>query len=111
MVNTSQEEEDIEEEPLYNNMELNFEENEDDDLSPPKKRKSTHCEKVKWTENEEKEIHVLFKKYFDSKTRPKPKACQKAINLSRQNKGFIHKRSKETLKKKLFRMIDKLNRK
>jgi hypothetical protein len=73
-----------------------------------RKRKPVVQNKTKWTVNEEEEIKVLFKKFFDSKKRPKPIDCVKAMELSRKNNGAIHYRKKDVLKKKVFRMVDKL---
>ena len=62
-----------------------------------------------WSQEEESEIKILFKRFFDSKLRPKPIDCLKAIKKSQANNGVICKRKKDVLKKKLFRMIDRLN--
>ena len=72
------------------------------------KRKSVVMHKIKWTVDEEEEIKTLFKKFFEAKKRPKPKDCLKAIHTSKKNNGVIHNRKKDVLKKKVFRMIDKL---
>ncbi|KAK6182011.1 hypothetical protein SNE40_009782 [Patella caerulea] len=74
-----------------------------------KKRKPTSTSKTKWTEDEEEEIKTLFKKFFEAKKRPKPKDCLRALEQSRKRNGFISQRKKDVLKKKVFRMIDKLS--
>lgn len=77
---------------------------------PKRKRKSPASTARKtWTEEEETEIKTIFKTYFEEKRRPSPSACEKAIRKSKANKGVIQHRSKDTLKKKVFRMIDSLN--
>jgi hypothetical protein len=87
--------------------------NEADDIDydedEGKKRKKTKSTtKVKWTENEEEEIRKLFKRFFDNKRKPRPADCLKAIDKSKRSSGFICKRAKNVLKKKVFRMIEKL---
>lgn len=83
--------------------------NSDDQLNQKaRKRPSQPVQKIYWSKEEEDEIYQLFKSFFDSKTRPKPCHCVKAIKKSKKNSGLIWKRKKDTLKKKVFRMIDKL---
>jgi len=65
-------------------------------------------QRIRWTMEEEDEIKILFVKFFETKTKPKPAFCLKAIKRSRDRNGHIHKRKKDVLKKKVFRMIEKL---
>ncbi|MCG8431125.1 MAG: hypothetical protein MJA29_08120 [Candidatus Omnitrophica bacterium] len=73
-----------------------------------KKKMCPAATRVKWNQDEEDEIRRLFKRHFLKQERPKPKMCQKAIDESKKAGGVIWKRSKSTLKKKVFRMIDAL---
>ena len=84
---------------------------EEEDVLKEKKgkcRKNPCQTRVPWTDQEEEEIRRLFKRYFMKKERPKPAFCQKALNASKLAGGVIWQRSKSTLKKMVFRMIDKL---
>ncbi|XP_055958464.1 formin-2-like isoform X1 [Patella vulgata] len=74
------------------------------------KRKPAVSIKVKWTPEEDEEIKQLFKKCILKKKRPSPKDCQKALERSKLNGGVLWKRKKDVLKKKMFRLIDKLNK-
>lgn len=81
----------------------NFFNSGDEDDGPPKKRKRANlATRQKWSSAEEKEIQDLFKKYIDTGKRPSPATCEKALVISRANKGKIGNRSKDTLKKKSF---------
>ena len=79
-----------------------------EDPSNTKKRRQVPQERNAWSKEEEDEIKKLLKICFDTKTRPTPAQCLKAITKSRANKGLIANRKKDVLKKKVFRMIDKL---
>ena len=50
--------------------------------------------KQTWTTEEEEEIKRLFKSFFETKTRPKPVHCIKAINKSKLANCHIWKRKK-----------------
>lgn len=55
-----------------------------------------------WTKEEE--MKKYFKTYYDGttkKTCPSRAECQRAIELSKNNGGYIHLRSWETIKKKV----------
>lgn len=57
-----------------------------------------------WTKEEEEEMKKYFKTYYDGttkKTCPNRAECQRAIELSKNNGGYIHLRSWETIKKKV----------
>ena len=59
-----------------------------------------------WSEQEEDEIKSIFKKFFQNRGSPKPNCIMEGTKRSMQQNGLICKRNKETLKKKVFRMID-----
>lgn len=73
-----------------------------------KKKPQQPVKKQAWTKEEEEEIRKLFRPFFESKERPKPNHCKKAQGKSKKSNGLIWKRKKDVLKKKVFRMIDKL---
>ncbi|XP_060584452.1 uncharacterized protein LOC132740548 isoform X2 [Ruditapes philippinarum] len=77
-------------------------------LGKPKRKPAKSTKKCSWTDAEEKEIKELFKTFFNKSQRPKPSDCLKAISISQKRGGLICKRKKDVLKKKVFRMIDKL---
>lgn len=59
--------------------------------------------RVKWTEEEEREIKIFFKQYFGTdckKKCPSMKDCLHAIKESKKSDGKICLRNWETLKKK-----------
>lgn len=90
-------------------------EQEDDELdgvkSTRKRKRNVRSQpRLKWTDEEENEIRVLFKMFFDKKERPKPTRIVKAMRLSKARGGIIYKRQKDVLKKKIFRMIDKCSK-
>ena len=80
---------------------------ETSDKGKSRKRPAQIVKKM-WSMEEEEEIRIIFKAFFDSKTRPKPNFCVKALHQSKKKNGLIWKRKKDVLKKKVFRMIDKL---
>lgn len=55
--------------------------------------------KTHWTEEEENEIRIQFKRFFDKKVRPKPSDCMKVILKSKSENGVLGKRRKDVLKK------------
>lgn len=66
-----------------------------------------------WTKEEEEEMKKYFKTYYDGttkKTCPSRAECQRAIELSKNNGGYIHLRSWETIKKKLTIFFSALSR-
>lgn len=97
---------------VFDEAEHFFPTDEEADMSDmttkPKKRRLGPNTKRKWTDEEEREIREVFERNFRKKTRPSAKACEKAIAKSRAENGALAHRSKDTLKKKIFRMIDKL---
>ena len=64
--------------------------------------------RVKWTEDEEKEIKEYFKEFLDgSKKCPRREDCLHAISLSKCSGGQLAKRHWETIKKKVHHMAAK----
>ncbi|XP_033762695.1 uncharacterized protein LOC117344151 [Pecten maximus] len=64
--------------------------------------------RVKWSNEEEEEIMRYFKKYFHrevNKTSPSQHDCKAAVAFSEENGGQLQKRSWETIKKKVSRML------
>ena len=80
---------------------------EEDEVA--KTRMNSASTRQKWTEEEESEIRDLFGDFFESKIKPKPYHVGQCIEQSKKNNGLIYKRSKDVLKKKVFRMIEKLS--
>lgn len=76
---------------------------------PAKKTNSAVTRKI-WTTEEEEEIRQLFSKNFEERKRPTPAKCLKAIRISKKNGGLIQLRKKDVLKKKVYRMIDNLEK-
>lgn len=76
---------------------------------PAKKTNSAVTRKI-WTTEEEEEIRQLFNKNFEERKRPTPAQCLKAIRKSKNNGGVIQLRKKDVLKKKVYRMIDNLEK-
>lgn len=74
----------------------------------PPRKKPTSTSRTAWTIEEEKEIQVRFRSFFDKKIRPKPQDCMRAILRSKRDNGLLGERRKDVLKKKVFRMIDKV---
>ena len=72
------------------------------------RKKPVTTTKVYWSLEEENEIKSRFRHFFEKKVRPKPKDCLRAILKSQKEKGLLGNRKKDVLKKKIFRMIDKL---
>lgn len=77
-------------------------------MKRPRKTPTKKIVKLHWSQAEEEEIKLRLKKFFDAKVRPKPSDCLKAIKRSQAENGLIGRRRKDVLKKKVFRMIDKL---
>jgi hypothetical protein len=70
------------------------------------KRNSSSTRQV-WSEEEENEIRKLFAEFFANRVRPKPCDVAQKMKQSCKQRGIIHNRGKDVLKKKVFRMIDK----
>ena len=72
-------------------------------------RKAPVCTaRTLWSKEEEEEIKTRFKRFFDEKKRPRPSDCLRMIRRSEKENGLLGKRRKDVLKKKVYRMIDKL---
>ncbi|XP_069105224.1 uncharacterized protein [Argopecten irradians] len=70
-------------------------------------KKKEHIQRQRWTTEEERELEELFKENFKLKKNPGLKDCTSAIAKSRKKKGLVQKRSWETIKKKVLRMMKK----
>jgi len=83
---------------------------EEDEVEPRKvkhrSRDSNIASRKKWSSEEKEEIKKYFKKYFNDKVRPPPAFCEKVVRKSK----ILASRKKDVLKKKVFRMIDKLKK-
>lgn len=77
-------------------------------MKRPRKTLTKKIVKLHWSQAEEEEIKMCLKFFFDAKVRPKPSDCLKVIKRSQEENGLIGRRGKDVLKKKIFRMIDKL---
>ena len=85
-----------------------FADYEMDEVASKRKRKSTvQVTRQYWSKEEESEIRTLFKDFFDNHKRPKPNEIKQMMLESESRGGVICNRTKDTLKKKVFRMIDK----
>jgi len=83
------------------------EEDEQEQVQPRKvKHHSNIASRKKWSSEEEEEIQKHFKKYLSDKVRPPPAFCEKVLRKSK----LLSSRMKDVLKKKVFRMIDKLRK-
>ncbi|XP_014676676.1 PREDICTED: uncharacterized protein LOC106816566, partial [Priapulus caudatus] len=71
-----------------------------------KKRESGMPRNVKWTPKEEEELRLYLSDYLDSKITPGREACLKAIELSKQNNGELHRR----VYHKIVKKVSNLNR-
>ncbi len=63
--------------------------------------------RTRWTAEEEEELEVLFEKTLEDGITPRMKECLAAIAKSKADKGLIHNRSWENIKKKVCNMIGK----
>ncbi|XP_060563321.1 uncharacterized protein LOC132722776 isoform X3 [Ruditapes philippinarum] len=91
------------------------EEEEDDDyeeINKPSKRKPKKpCNRQKWSLMEENELKELFKEEFKCLKLPGQKRIEKMMKVSLSKNGEIHKRKRDTIKKKLSNMMIKLRNK
>uniref|UniRef100_A0A8W8MIH0 PWWP domain-containing protein n=1 Tax=Magallana gigas TaxID=29159 RepID=A0A8W8MIH0_MAGGI len=91
-----------EETPSVEDTSLSLDDMEEDVLVS--RRKPKKSVRKAWTKEEEEEMKKYFKTYYDGttkKTCPSRAECQRAIELSKNNGGYIHLRSWETIKKKV----------
>ena len=63
--------------------------------------------RVKWTEKEMKEIQQYLNQNLKAQQTPGRREVERALEKSKQNHGDIHKRHWETVKKKVWNMIQK----
>ena len=85
--------------------EFDFRDEEDDDK--PRKKRNSACTRKKWTAQEEEELQTLFMDNLRTHITPGRKECEDARKKSKENNGSIHKRSWETIKKKVWHEIKK----
>lgn len=64
----------------------------------------------KWSEDEEKELKELFVTNITKMKCPNTADIKKAMKISKENKGLIHLRKLENIKKKMSNMIIKMRR-
>ncbi|XP_052097913.1 uncharacterized protein LOC127732765 [Mytilus californianus] len=73
-----------------------------------KKRKSAKkCNRMKWTETEEEEIRIYFKKHLAAKKTPRKEECLKVLSISKEKGGQLHRRYWHTVIKKVSNMNKK----
>ena len=80
----------------------------DSPSSDKKKKKNSSNTRKKWSLQEEEEIKRLFKTFFVQNIRPKSHEIRKIMSRV-SAKGPLHKRSTDTLKKKIFRMLESVD--
>lgn len=85
------------------------EEIRDEKRRPHKPKKPS--QRQKWTRDEEEELKDLFKEHFKTLQLPGQKIIEKMKKVSFSNNGEIHKRKRDTIKKKLSNMMIKLRKK
>ena len=88
--------------------EYHFEDETDEDMDiqenkPPKKKKP--ASRQKWSEEEVKELHDLFKVKIKELKLPGQKEIEAKMRMSLSKGGVIHKRKRDTIKKKLSNML------
>lgn len=85
--------------------EYQFVDEDDQDKSTKgHKHKST---RVAWNAVEIREIEKYFEVNINAAITPGRKECMKAIEMSQKNNGLIYKRNWETIKKKVWNLIQK----
>ncbi|XP_033756158.1 uncharacterized protein LOC117338903 [Pecten maximus] len=73
---------------------------------PPKEKKATK-QRVKWTCEEIEEVEKLFQDNLKNGKCPGFKEVKKCIAISKTQNGLIHNRQWETIKKKVWNLIQK----
>ena len=63
---------------------------------------------TKWTDEEEDELRKIFAKYFRKRKTPGHDEREAGMKKSRKNRGLIHRKTTVQIRKKLSRMIAKL---
>lgn len=86
------------------------EEEEEYEPIPKKRRMQAHQPSVrqKWTSEEEQELKSLFKQNFKDDKLPGQKLIESMMRKSKLQKGQIHLRKRDNIKKKLSNMMIKL---
>ena len=80
---------------------------QEEDEEQPKKRNKPTGNRQRWSPAEMDELNRYFKENIETLTTPGMKACVKAIQLSKNKNGQICRRSWESIKKKIWNMIQK----
>jgi len=70
-----------------------------------KRKKPAKTLRQKWSEEEVSELMELFAAEFETNTLPGQKQIETVMRKSLQNQGVIHKRKRDTIKKKLSNMM------
>lgn len=63
--------------------------------------------RVQWTKEELQEVNHYFEENIAAEKTPGMKECRRAQENSKTNGGVLHKRNWETLKKKVWNLIQK----
>lgn len=86
--------------------EADLQEEEEEETSIQRKKTSSST-RIKWTEAELEEVKEYFRECLNTNTTPGRITCNMAIEKSRANGGSIQYRPWETLKKKVWNLIQK----
>lgn len=70
-----------------------------------KTKKKADIPRQKWSEEEVAEIRKLFKASFEHDKTPRQAEVEKQMKISAANKGLIHKRPRDNIKKKVSTML------
>ena len=82
-----------------------YEYDEVDEDNTKKKRKP--LVRVKWTQKENQEIKKYFHDNLETHVIPGKRECEAAMEKSKESGGVIHKRYWETIKKKVWNMLQR----
>ncbi|OWF39287.1 hypothetical protein KP79_PYT22707 [Mizuhopecten yessoensis] len=88
------------------------EEQEDEDSDElnevyAKRKRPQPCQRQKWLAEEEEELKDLFQRDCAINKLPGQKRIEEMMKKSLENKGSIHQRKRDTIKKKLSNMMIK----
>lgn len=88
-----------------------YDEELQDEEPPKKKLKTKTTSRQAWSKMEEDELRSLFSANFKPPRKtPRLNDCRVAINKSKANGGLICHRNWETIKKKVYHMMKKLDK-
>lgn len=82
--------------------------NANEECQNHRKKQKTMVDRKKWSAKEEAELHKYLVSNFHAKVTPGKSECEKAIQLSRQNKGELCNRHWHKIVKKVSSMLMKL---